>query len=316
MQSHRVNRSPEPWSPSGPSRSGLRCPRPSGSSRTPVTASACTSCGWRSPKVPPMPRSASCGASATRWCGGSRRRSPSSRRRGCPWAPPNEPGSRAADGGPCEEDRHPWSYACATIGPCGRLTLVEDQRGFEELTLEIATTLFVAAALRLATGDGPLRDRLFVAYGSGTIDVMRFVHELPGPFVDRITALHDRLTGGAAPGGDGEQVALSETLATMTRDGIDRLRKADLLPGGRPHLPDVPQQARQARRRLTPKPRIARTSRPTGVRSIRWPLQTTPSPSSRRRTDSRSSATNSRVRTSTPSTRSSTPSAPTGRRWR
>ena len=102
----------------------------------------------------------------------------------------------------------------------------EEPRGFGELTLEIATTLFVAASLRLATTDGPLRDRLFVAYGSGTIDAMRFVDQLPGPFASRITALHAQLTGGAEPGSDGEQFALSETLATMTGDQLtDSARK-------------------------------------------------------------------------------------------
>jgi hypothetical protein len=96
----------------------------------------------------------------------------------------------------------------------------EPPRAPGELTLEIATTLFVAASLRLATTDGPLRDRLFVAYGSGTIDALRFVDQLPGPFATRIVALHAQLTGGVEPGSDGEQVALSETLASMTGDEL------------------------------------------------------------------------------------------------
>jgi len=96
----------------------------------------------------------------------------------------------------------------------------EEPLGLEDLTLEIATTLFVAASLRLATTDGPLRDRIFVAYGGGTIDVMRFVDQLPGPFASRITALHAQLTGGAEPGSDGEQSALSETLTEMTGDQL------------------------------------------------------------------------------------------------
>lgn len=102
----------------------------------------------------------------------------------------------------------------------------EGSRGLGGLTLEIATTLFVAASLRLATTDGSLRDRLFVAYGSGTIDVMRFVDQLPGPFASRIIALHGQLTGGADPGSDAEQMALSDTLAAMTGDQLtDSARK-------------------------------------------------------------------------------------------
>jgi len=102
----------------------------------------------------------------------------------------------------------------------------EVPRGLGELTLEIATTLFVAASLRLSTTDGSLRDRLFVAYGSGTTDVMRFVDQLPGPFASRIIALHGRLTGGADPESDAEQVALDDTLAAMTGDQLtDSARK-------------------------------------------------------------------------------------------
>jgi hypothetical protein len=102
----------------------------------------------------------------------------------------------------------------------------DEPQDLGELTLEIATTLFVAASLRLATSDGPLRDRLFVAYGSGTIDAMRFVDQLPGPFATRISALHAQLTGGAEPGSDGEQVALSQTLGAMSADELtDSARK-------------------------------------------------------------------------------------------
>ncbi len=104
--------------------------------------------------------------------------------------------------------------------------MTDEPRGLGELTLEVATTLFVAAALRLATTDGPLRDRLFVAYGSGTIDVMRFVDQLPKPFATRIIGLHSLLTSGAEPGSDGEQFALSETLGAMTGDDLtDAARK-------------------------------------------------------------------------------------------
>jgi len=102
----------------------------------------------------------------------------------------------------------------------------EQPRAVGELMLEIATTLFVAAALRLATSEGMLRDRLFVAYGSGTIDVIRFVDQLPTPFATRIVELHTLLTGGAAPGSDDEQVALSDTLDAMTSEGlVDVARK-------------------------------------------------------------------------------------------
>jgi len=65
----------------------------------------------------------------------------------------------------------------------GLLPVTDESHGFDELTPEIATTSFVAAALRLATTDGPPCGGLLLAEGSRTMDVLRFVDRLPGSCV-------------------------------------------------------------------------------------------------------------------------------------
>ena len=92
----------------------------------------------------------------------------------------------------------------------------DEPRDLSELTLEVAAALYSGTVLHLATTDGPLRDRLFDAYGGVTMEALNIADRLPASFADRIWELHSQLTGDTSRRQDGGRAVLREVLDSMT----------------------------------------------------------------------------------------------------